>query len=69
MAVHDADHNHCIANQGEVQPVGKSRDQRSTFLAVNFREAEGKSPYSGQNLVERRTKLAAKTTGRFIDRR
>ena len=52
MAVHDTYHDHPITNQGEVRPVGKSRNQSSTFVAVNLRNAVGKSPHSGQILVE-----------------
>jgi hypothetical protein len=60
MPVHDTNHNHLVANQGEVQTVGKSRDQSSTLVAMNLGKAEGRIPNSGQNLVERHTKLAAK---------
>lgn len=60
MSVHDTDYNDLITNQGEVETVGKSRDQSSTFVAMNLGKAEGQGPDSGQKLVECLTKLAAK---------
>ncbi len=60
MSMDDSDYNYVITNQGKLQPVGQSRDQSSTLVAVSLRKAQGKSPHSGQNLVERRTELDAK---------